>query len=1247
MYRQPKTLALIACTILSVILIAYSIQSLDQVPSLGDFERPDIPFELPDIDLPINPEQTSLEIPDLDIGDMDPEPLLRILGETHTEYLRLQTYDDYYSGTWDTSLTQSVTYEGETLNLTVDLWTDYEQYNITITPLVDTMGYLPTPQNPIHLNLSNPAQFFEDQQIFQVPDVPGAYEIEYMLYEFSDAMMNATQVEEIPQYLEVPDYLDDDLKALAQTITNDTVTDYEAILALEDYLESYYDYNLSCPDPPPGVDPLEYFLFESGDGVCSHFNTALVMLARALGFSARLVGGYYIDPLAPLQEVYPIQSHAFTEIPFDDLGWIIFDATPSADIADMIGEIPDLNLSEAENPFDDLDFEFPEDDAPNERVFRIYGVTGSEYLRDGVGEYYNGSWYLTQGLPFAYDGHVIQDSVTGYDSVTEYSFIIEPSIGFEWFIPGPQNPVQINAYDPLTFFPDQKLFQTNTSLITPYQAIGNWYNFSQATLLNATPYVLEPYVQITAELEARLKPLAEQITMYESTPYEKVEALSEYLRDNYPYNASAADPPTGMDPVVWFIEYEQQGICTDYASALTMLTRSIGISARLVTGWLVNPGVEIQDVDAHQAHAYTEVLFDDLDWIIFDATPVGAPVVNQSSGYTLTFTNITYQDEVVSVGSQFIVAGTVVDEMANNVTGLDVLVYLKRDKSESGVLVGQGVVVDGLYNITCVFPANLPGGEYLVDVHTIGDDAYMDSWSDPPLVAYTETGFIFEAPSTVVAGKPYEVLATLVNPHTNTTIPHTQCQINTGTETLNRRTDENGQITITNSSPEGVVELTYSWDGAEYAYGSTATVSITSVAYQVALPVETSLTRGDRSIIRGRVHAAGIPGVNEPITLSLLGKESSTVTNVDGEFFITQSIPPQTPLGPTLMSITIPGVDEVENAYANVKAETRLTLNSPNSAQGDTSIKVSVKLLDDTGQPLGDQMVNITYRRNNETSGNLVQTNPIGEAETNLRLPRDKGQYTLRAYYAGQGDYLSASTSQVLNVIAPNQFPLLSLAALILMIGGVAGVIYLRDRRNVVQEAVATEVVDENGSHRLSLRLPVVDIELPPVWDASELLIEGRLVTTEDDAMPEQRLTFLVEENEVHSGLTDDDGVVSFFKSFELGVHELRLVNRAEMLQTSLTIKIVEYRDEVIRLFNNRFKEAKEQFERINDNYTARELYNALREHVPEETHEPLWDLVYLFEEANYSLHMINRDHYTRFYKAMRRYREALDAEIS
>jgi len=972
------------------------------------------------------------------------------------------------------------------------------------------------------------------------------------------------------------------------------------------------------------------------------------MLARSLGFSARLVGGYYIDPLALVQEVYPIQSHAFTEIPFEDLGWIIFDATPPADISDMIGQIPDMNLTEG-NPMDGLDFEYPQDSgAAKEKVFRIYGMTGSNYLRDAVGEFYNGSWYLSQGLPVAYDGQVIQDSVTGYDTVSEFTYIIEPRAGFDWYIPGPQNPVQINAYDPLTYYPDQKLFGTETAFITPYQVVANEYIFSDTALENAEPYATEPYLQISDELAVRLRALAQPITMYEPTPYDKIKALSDYLKENYVYSTEAEPAPADIDPVVWFLFYEKQGICTDYASALTLLARSIGIPARLVTGWLINPSVEVQDVEARQAHAYTEVLFDGLGWVVFDATASAAPDVNLSTGLTPTFTNITYQDEVVSVGGEFTVAGTVVDEMGGPVDGLDVLVYLKREKTDAGVLSGRGNVNNGYYNITCVFPANLPGGEYMVDVHTIGDDTYMDSWSDPPIVAYTETSFIFDAPETVVAGKSCEIVATLVNSKTNSSIPYAQCTVDTGSETLNRVTDGNGEITLTDTFSAGEVEITFSWEGEEYTHGSTTSLVLQSVPLQATLPPETVLVRGERSTIRGKVQAGSIIGANEPITLSLLGKETSSVTNEAGEFFITQSIPSDTALGPTPMNITIREVDETTRSLASVKAQTRLDLTVPNSAQGDSSIDVSVKLLDDTGWPLTTQSVNITYRYSNQTFYKVVQTDPQGVAETSIKLPRAKGQLTMRASYFGQEYYLPSTASQVINLISPNQFPLLPLAALILLVGGVAGLIYLRGKREANLVApVVPEVVDENASSRLSLRLPGVEPGLPPVWNTDPLLVEGRMVSTDGVPMSGQSLRFTLPETEVFSGVTGENGEVSFSKSFGLGVQELRLINEAEGLHTILRIKIVDYREEIIRLFNNRFKEAREQFERIKDNYTARELYNYLKEHTPEVTHDSLWELVSLFEEANYSLHVINRSHYTRFYYAMRTYREVLDAEVS
>jgi len=1254
MYRQRQTVLILAGTLLAVLLINFSRQTLNEVPSLDQLPRPDfdIPFEFPDMDLPTNPEQTRLNIPDIEIGDVDPEPLLEILGRVNTEYLRLQTYADYFSGTWETALTDSITYNGTTLDLNIDLWTDSEFYNITITPLTDTGGYIPTPPNPLYLNLSDPAQFFEDSQIFQVPDVPGAYEIEGMLYSFSDAMKNASSVEPIPQYLDVPDYLDPDLKALAEAITQNTTTDYEAILALESYLENYYEYNLSCPAPPPGVDPLEYFLYESGEGVCIEFNTALTMLARSLDFSARLVGGYYVDPLADEQLVYPIQSHAFTEIPFEDLGWIIFDATPSAQILDMIGEIPEMNLTSTEGMFDDLNFTYPDDpfNIPQDRVFRVYGKTGSSYLRDGTGEYYNGSWYQPVGMPMQYTGQVIEATITGHDNSTEHSFIIEPSTAITGHLIGPQNPTQLNLDANATFYPEFKLFLPESPVSISYQVNSVEYTSAQVTLEAAEPYLAYPYLQIEDTLRDRIISLATQITVYQTSNYTKVQALAEYLRTEYTYNMTAAQAPEEVDPVVWFLFYEQGGICTDFASALTLMTRSIDLPARLVTGYLVNPDVEVQDVRPIQAHAYTEVLFDDLGWIIFDATPTSSPLVNITTGRTPTFTNITHQAETVNVGAEFIVAGTVIDENSTGVSGLHVLVYLKQDKAEPGVLSGQGVVTDGFFNITCVFPANLPGGEYMVDAHTVGDATYMDSWSDPPLTAFSETSFIIEAPEKVVSGQPYRVNVTLIDYNTNMTIPDAELTLTIDDGEHSLKTDDHGRVTLSTESDPGTVDITLRWEGSQYILGTENSTTIRSIPLQVVLPPETVLVRGERSIVRGQVRAEDIPGASEPISMALLEDHTNTVTNELGEFFVAKIIPASTDLGATPIILKVLSNGETRNDFATVKARTTLTLHTPGSGQAEAKTSVTIALLDDMGEPLGESPIEITYRYLNQTYTKTAITGSNGEAETEITLPDGPGKIDVKASYHGQGVMLPSSASKTVSVIDATRFPLFQLAAVILIIGGTAGLLYLRDQRRTSEiELEDMELVNQVQSDRLMIVLPDVEQGLPAVWGVNEsMTIQGSMLDEEKEPSRGETLTLIFNETELLSTETDSEGKITHTEAFDTeGIHRLALIHAGEDLRTGLDIKIVDYREEIIRLFNNRFKEARTRFQSVKDNYTARELYEYLRKEAPEPCHEPLRELVFIFEEANYSLHEVNRGQYARFFKAMRKYKEALDGEDS
>jgi len=104
---------------------------------------------------------------------------------------------------------------------------------------------------------------------------------------------------------------------------------------------------------------------------------------------------------------------------------------------------------------------------------------------------------------------------------------------------------------------------------------------------------------------------------------------------------------------------------------------------------------------------------------------------------------------------------------------------------------------------------------------------------------------------------------------------------------------------------------------------------------------------------------------------------------------------------------------------------------------------------------------------------------------------------------------------------------------------------------------------------------------------------------------------------------------------------------RVEELNTELAVKIVDYREEISDLFNTKFRDARKRFDKIKDNYTARELLGYLKTQTPADTHGALGEMTFIFEEANYSLHLIARESYERFYLAKIEFEEAFDGEES
>lgn len=126
--------------------------------------------------------------------------------------------------------------------------------------------------------------------------------------------------------------------ALAQQVTAGETTDYDRLVALQDWFRGpEFTYSLSAPVEDgfddAGVDAVAAFLDER-EGYCIHFAGAFALMARSLGMPTRVVvgflpGSYTGDSVdgERVAEVTTGQLHAWPEVSFEGVGWVAFEPT--------------------------------------------------------------------------------------------------------------------------------------------------------------------------------------------------------------------------------------------------------------------------------------------------------------------------------------------------------------------------------------------------------------------------------------------------------------------------------------------------------------------------------------------------------------------------------------------------------------------------------------------------------------------------------------------------------------------------------------------------------------------------------------------------------------------------------------------------------------------------------------------------------------------------------------------------------
>ncbi len=197
----------------------------------------------------------------------------------------------------------------------------------------------------------------------------------------------------------------------------------------------------------------------------------------------------------------------------------------------------------------------------------------------------------------------------------------------------PQNTIDLSA---LTL--DSSLYAGESYSITANISTPTIMDMKEA-FTNYPKWILDSYLQLPEDFPSTITELATQISENEETTYDKVQAITLYLRNNIEYKEQIPLPPENVDPIEWFLFDLKEGFCNYYATAEVLMLRSIGIPARIVYGYAQGIGDDEGKsfrVLRRQSHAWAEVFFPGIGWVEFEPTSA-QPVISRLTGQTRQF----------------------------------------------------------------------------------------------------------------------------------------------------------------------------------------------------------------------------------------------------------------------------------------------------------------------------------------------------------------------------------------------------------------------------------------------------------------------------------------------------------------------------------------------------------------------------------------------------------------------------------
>lgn len=135
--------------------------------------------------------------------------------------------------------------------------------------------------------------------------------------------------------------------------------------------------------------------------------------------------------------------------------------------------------------------------------------------------------------------------------------------------------------------------------------------------------VSEIFTEVPDDLPGIVRELAVEVAGPHESRFEKAVALQNWFRSDFDYSLDEVSG-TGYAALEQFLD-DRSGYCEQFASAMAIMARVLGIPSRVALGFLspTQNNADTFTYSARDLHAWPELYFDGAGWVRFEPTPGG------------------------------------------------------------------------------------------------------------------------------------------------------------------------------------------------------------------------------------------------------------------------------------------------------------------------------------------------------------------------------------------------------------------------------------------------------------------------------------------------------------------------------------------------------------------------------------------------------------------------------------------------